>query len=80
MVARTGPVTLDPGGGTVGLVLLVGMVMLALGRDAVAYLSWLPVVPLLARELETGTHRLPGPSRCPARVGCWRSSAGSASR
>jgi hypothetical protein len=54
--------------GTVGLVLLVGMVMLALGRDAAAYLSWLPVVPLLAgifwgapllaRELETGTHRL----------------------
>lgn len=54
--------------GTVGLLLVLGMFMLAAGEDAAIYLSWLPVVPLLAgmfwgapllaRELERGTHRL----------------------
>lgn len=53
---------------TIGLLLVVGMVMLAQGDGAYSLLSWLPVVPvlaglfwgapLLARELERGTHRL----------------------
>lgn len=54
--------------GTVGLLLAVGALILLMGKEAYIYLSWLPVVPLLigvfwgtpvlARELERGTHRL----------------------
>jgi hypothetical protein len=50
------------------VLLVVGTLMLVQGEDAVTLLSWLPVLPvlagifwgapLLARELERGTHRL----------------------
>lgn len=53
---------------TAGLLLALGMFLLATGREAAMVVSYLPIVPLLvgvfwgapvlARELERGTHRL----------------------